>query len=221
MNVLIVSSENRPTSGLQKILNARSISSGEIVFEKLDQFIEKFKNIKKDFSAIIFDRVYFPFTEIIDYLHEIDCFFIVESYEFLEKFGEFNSDFAMRIYFCPLNYNLLLDDLNSITRLKEYMEFGEIDLLEVTLSLNKRALVKGVKEVYLKNKEFQLLLYLARNRGKVLSRINILENVWDMNSQLLTNTVDVHISKLRKIFSSNFGLYKMIRTVPCAGYILI
>ena len=55
------------------------------------------------------------------------------------------------------------------------------------------------------------------NEGKVLSRETILENVWDRNANIFTNTVDVHINKLRKKIKTD---EKFIRTIPCSGYLI-
>ncbi len=80
--------------------------------------------------------------------------------------------------------------------------------------------VKVKKEpVYLRNKEFSLLHFLMANKGKVLSKTSILENVWDHNTNISTSTVDVHISQLRrKIDKRANDTY--IRTIPCTGYVL-
>ncbi len=74
------------------------------------------------------------------------------------------------------------------------------------------------KTIYLRNREFALLHYMMANRGKSLSRNRILENVWDRNANILTNTVDVHISQLRKKIEKKDKKY--IRTIPCSGYML-
>jgi DNA-binding response OmpR family regulator len=76
------------------------------------------------------------------------------------------------------------------------------------------------KEVFLKNKEFELVKYLMNNQGKILSRINILENVWDMNANVMTNTVDVHVSRVRYLFKKHFELEDIIKTVQCIGYMM-
>lgn len=69
----------------------------------------------------------------------------------------------------------------------------------------------------LRNKEFVLLAYFIRNVGKVLSRTQILEDVWDQNITCSTNTVDVHISSLRyKLRKHHHD--RLIKTVHCIGY---
>jgi DNA-binding winged helix-turn-helix (wHTH) protein len=221
MKVLFVASKPVSKGGFKALLEKSKIYMEEAVIDSFEVFKKDFPALANGCAAVIFDRFYFPISDCQSLLAGMDCFFIIDNYEDVKKFGVFNKDFTFRFYFWPLNYNLILDDLKSVTRIKEYMDFGEIALNELELSLNKRALVKGEVEVYLKNKEFELLLYLARNRGKVLSRGNILENVWDMNSTVLTNTVDVHISRLRRILKAHFGLVDLIRTVPCSGYILV
>jgi len=72
--------------------------------------------------------------------------------------------------------------------------------------------------INLRNKEFSLLLYLMRNVGRVVSRTQILEDVWDHNIFCITNTVDVHISSLRRKITQ-FGADCYIKTVNCIGYI--
>lgn len=74
------------------------------------------------------------------------------------------------------------------------------------------------QQIHLRNKEFVLLEFLMLNSGKLLSREIILETVWDRNANIFTNTVDVHINKLRKKIDYQVS-EKFIRTVYCSGYI--
>ncbi|MES2627386.1 MAG: response regulator transcription factor [Bacteroidota bacterium] len=67
--------------------------------------------------------------------------------------------------------------------------------------------------------EYRLLLVLVKNRGKVLSRIDLLENVWDINYNLATNVVDVYINYLRKKIDLNRE-DKLIHTIIGMGYVL-
>jgi DNA-binding response OmpR family regulator len=54
--------------------------------------------------------------------------------------------------------------------------------------------------------------------GKLLTRNTILEDVWDQNTNLMTNTVDVHVSQLRKKIKKYTGM-SYIKTIPCLGYV--
>jgi two-component system copper resistance phosphate regulon response regulator CusR len=67
--------------------------------------------------------------------------------------------------------------------------------------------------------EYRLLMVLVKNRGRVLSRMTLLENVWNINFNLETNVVDVYINYLRKKVDARFEP-KLIRTVVGMGYVL-
>jgi DNA-binding response OmpR family regulator len=67
--------------------------------------------------------------------------------------------------------------------------------------------------------EYRLLLTLLKNKGKVLSRIDLLESAWDINFNLGTNVVDVYINYLRKKLDTNYEP-KLIHTVVGMGYVL-
>ncbi|HEY1057071.1 MAG TPA: winged helix-turn-helix domain-containing protein, partial [Emticicia sp.] len=68
-------------------------------------------------------------------------------------------------------------------------------------------------------REFALLEYLMRNRGRVVSRVDIAEKVWDIHFDTGTNTIDVYINFLRKKIDKDFTT-KLIHTVVGMGYIL-
>ena len=67
--------------------------------------------------------------------------------------------------------------------------------------------------------EYRLLEYFIKNQKKVLSRIQILENVWDIDFNMGTNVVDVYVNYLRKKLEKNGGA-KLIHTVFGMGYIM-
>lgn len=73
-------------------------------------------------------------------------------------------------------------------------------------------------EIFLRNKEFDLLIYFLKNSGKIITRTQLLEDVWDTNIFCMTNTVDVHISNLRQKLRPHFKS-NLIKTIHCVGYI--
>lgn len=95
---------------------------------------------------------------------------------------------------------------------------GYLDFGNAKIDLNSRILLGKRKKIALKNKEFSLLEYFLKNTGKIISRTEILEEVWDRNIFCSTNTVDVHISRIRKKYA-NFGKISPIKTVHSVGYI--
>lgn len=88
----------------------------------------------------------------------------------------------------------------------------------IWLDMNTRFAKRDNCIIQLRNKEFTLLEFFMLNKGKILTRTTILEHVWDRNAHFASNTVDVHINRLRKKIDEPFG-EKLIHTVPCVGYI--
>ena len=78
---------------------------------------------------------------------------------------------------------------------------------------------RGGRDITLSAKEFALLEYLLRNKGKVLSRTMIENNLWNFDYAGGTNAVDVYIRYLRKKIDDDFE-QKLIHTVRGSGYIL-
>lgn len=88
---------------------------------------------------------------------------------------------------------------------------------DITINLSTRQVTRNHRTIQLKNKEFNLLEFMIKNANQVLTRNNILENVWDRNISILTNTIDVHINQLRHKIDHNHS-QKLIHTIHCVGY---
>jgi len=96
---------------------------------------------------------------------------------------------------------------------------SELALSDLRIDLLSRRVYRGNKEVVLTLKEFSLLEYLLRNKHRVLSRTQIIENVWGYDFSPGTNIVDVHIKSLREKVDAGFES-KLIHTVRGTGYIM-
>src|SRR5271170_5961129 len=90
---------------------------------------------------------------------------------------------------------------------------------ELSLDCIRRRVTRSNEYVELAPKEFSILEYLMRNRGRPLSRTMIVEHVWDMDYDGLTNIVDVYIRHLRSKIDDKWAA-KMIHTVRGIGYML-
>ncbi|MDX2181752.1 MAG: response regulator transcription factor [Bryobacteraceae bacterium] len=90
---------------------------------------------------------------------------------------------------------------------------------DLTLDCIRRKVTRDGQPVDLAPKEFSILEYMMRNRGRPLSRTMIVEHVWDMDYDGLTNIVDVYIRHLRAKIDDNFPV-KLIQTVRGIGYML-
>jgi DNA-binding response OmpR family regulator len=89
---------------------------------------------------------------------------------------------------------------------------------ELELDLDRKIAVRDGTQIELTAKEFSLLEYFMRNKGKVLSRNDIAENVWDANFDSGTNVVDVYVNFLRKKIDKGFDK-KLINTKVGFGYV--
>ena len=90
---------------------------------------------------------------------------------------------------------------------------------DLSLDCIRRKVTRAGENVELAPKEFSILEYLMRNRGRPLSRTMIVEHVWDMDYDGLTNIVDVYIRHLRSKIDDKWP-QKMIQTVRGIGYML-
>ena len=93
----------------------------------------------------------------------------------------------------------------------------KVDNLE--MNLLSKTVRRGDMKIELTAKEFQLLEYFIRHRGKVLSRAQIAEEVWDLTFDAGTNVIDVYVNFLRNKIDKKFKP-KLIQTVIGMGYIL-
>ncbi len=90
---------------------------------------------------------------------------------------------------------------------------------ELVLDCIRRKVSRASEPIELAPKEFSILEYMMRNRGRPLSRTMIVEHVWDMEYDGLTNIVDVYIRHLRSKIDDKFPT-RLIHTVRGIGYML-
>ena len=93
-----------------------------------------------------------------------------------------------------------------------------VKLRGLSLDRDRRVVSYKKDRIYVRKKEFQLLEFLMLNQGKVITRGELLENVWDMNVSLFTNTVDVHIKRLRDKLEKPYG-QTYFETIHGVGYL--
>lgn len=95
----------------------------------------------------------------------------------------------------------------------------KLQVADLTLDCIRRKVLRGTESIDLAPKEFGILEYMMRNRGRPLSRTMIVEHVWDMDYDGLTNIVDVYIRHLRSKIDDRFP-QKLIQTVRGIGYMI-
>jgi len=120
----------------------------------------------------------------------------------------------------PFAFAELLARVNALARRPPLVDVQTVLRAgDLEMDLLKRAVTRAGKEVDLQPREFQLLEYLLRNAGRVVTRTMLLESVWDFHFDPKTNIVETHISRLRSKLAQPGGA-ELIHTVRGAGYAL-
>lgn len=122
----------------------------------------------------------------------------------------------------PFKFSELLARISAVTRRISRNggdDTGEIVIDDLVIDTRGKLVTRGQERIMLTAKEYKLLEFLALNRGRVFSRVEIMERVWDINFDTNTNVVDVYINYLRRKID-NTGSGKIIHTVVGMGYVL-
>ncbi|HHW08382.1 MAG TPA: response regulator transcription factor [Firmicutes bacterium] len=120
----------------------------------------------------------------------------------------------------PFAIEELLARIRTALRKKAVAEKEEIlSAQTVTLDAKRRTVTVSGTPVELTKREFDLLYWLLKNKGIVVTRESLLENVWESDFDGGTNTVDVYIRFLRQKIDEAFGV-KLIHTVRGVGYVI-
>lgn len=119
----------------------------------------------------------------------------------------------------PFSFSELLARLRALMRRGHNLLPNPITVADLQVDVLARSVYRGDRRIDLSPNEYALLEYLARHKGQVLSRTMILEHVWDMNQDPMTNVIDVHINRLRKKVDAGFET-QLIHTIRGVGYVL-
>ncbi len=121
----------------------------------------------------------------------------------------------------PFEFQELLARIKSLTKRSSgiIQTSNLIKFADLVLDIDKKVAIRGDKKIELTAKEFALLEYLIKNKGRVVSRTDIAEKVWDITFDTGTNIVDVYINILRKKIDKDFEK-KLIHTRIGLGYSL-
>ncbi len=119
----------------------------------------------------------------------------------------------------PFAFEELLARIRVMTRKASGNSTNVFSAADLTMDLNSHTVVRGDVNINLSAKEFEILEYLLRNKGIVLSREKIESHVWNFDYSGGTNVVDVYIRYLRKKIDDEFEP-KLIHTVRGCGYVL-
>jgi DNA-binding response OmpR family regulator len=116
----------------------------------------------------------------------------------------------------PFKFRELVARLQALARRKKAAG-NLLKAADLVLNRETKEVLRNKQPITLTAREFRLLEYLLINKNRVLSRADILENVWDVSHDLGTNVVDVYINYLRKKIDAGFSP-PLIKTIVGMGY---
>ncbi|MBI2435765.1 MAG: response regulator transcription factor [Candidatus Hydrogenedentes bacterium] len=120
----------------------------------------------------------------------------------------------------PFSFAELLARVQALVRRANAIaEPVTLSVEDLTVDLLRRRVTRGPARIELQPREFALLAYLVRNKGRVVSKTMIMEHVWGYDFDPQTNVVESRISRLRDKIDAGFDR-PLIRTVRGAGYVI-
>ena len=121
----------------------------------------------------------------------------------------------------PFEFRELLARIRALTKrhIKDKPKENVLRAADLTMDIDAKRVYRGEKNIDLTVKEFALLEYLLRNRGKVVSRAELAKNIWKVDFDTGTNMVEVYVNYLRKKIDKEFEP-KLIHTQFGMGYMI-
>ncbi len=119
----------------------------------------------------------------------------------------------------PFSFDELVARIQALLRRPPLVAGTELVCQDLTLNPGTYQVQRAGKTIELSQKEFALLEYLLRNQGQIVSKDTIIAHVWDGDSLILPNTVEVYIGYLRAKIDKPFGK-DLLKTKRGFGYVL-
>ncbi|QRQ99989.1 response regulator transcription factor [Dyadobacter sandarakinus] len=121
----------------------------------------------------------------------------------------------------PFEFKELLARVRALTKrgsavahTAQVLKFADLEV-----SLDAKTVYRSGNKINLTAREFNLLVYLIRNQGRVISKVEIAEQVWDIDFDTGTNVIEVYVNYLRKKIDKDYPV-KLIHTQFGMGYVL-
>jgi len=117
----------------------------------------------------------------------------------------------------PFDIGELLARSRTLIRRNAWTKSNLIEIKDVKIDTLEKTVRVNDKEIKLSKKEYDILLYLAINQGKIVEREEIIDHVWETGFEMYSNVVDVYINYIREKFKK-YGVDDLIETIRGIGY---
>jgi len=199
--------------------------SGHAVDQSFDGRDGLFMATTETYDAIILDRM-LPHVDGLTVLRTMRASGIRTPVLLLSAIGEVDDrveglnagadDYLVK----PFAFSELQARIDALVRRADSAsEAGKTHLVvaDLEMDLLRRKVQRGGVRIDLQPREFQLLEFLMRNTGQVVTRTMLLESVWGYHFDPQTNVIDVHISRLRNKIDKEFDV-PLLHTIRGSGY---
>jgi two-component system copper resistance phosphate regulon response regulator CusR len=225
MNILVIEDEQKVAAFLKNGLEEQ----GYHIDLAYDGYAGEKLALNKDYNLILLD-VIIPVTNGIELCKkikeikpDIPILMLTALDTTDDKLAGFDSgadDYLVK----PFEFKELLARIKALTKRsphknQPYQAPNILRVADLQLDIDKKVAIRGGKTISLTAKEFSLLEYLMKNKGRVISRPDIAEHVWDVTFDTGTNVVEVYVNILRKKIDKDFP-DKLIQTRIGLGYVI-
>lgn len=224
MNILVVEDEQKVAAFLKNGLEEQ----GYNIDLAYDGYTGEKLAMNKDYHLVLLD-VIIPITNGIDLCKKIKgvkpnlpVLMLTALGTTDDKVTGFDSgadDYLVK----PFEFKELVARIKALTKRSQSQQMNYppniLRVADLDLDIDRKVAIRGDKTISLTAKEFALLEYLMRNKGRVVSRVDIAERVWDTNFDTGTNVVEVYMNILRKKIDKDFP-DKLLHTRIGLGYVI-
>lgn len=220
MKVLVIEDEHKVAQAIKKGLEQESFVI-DVIFDGesgLDLAVSE------PYDVIILDRM-LPIMDGISFCKKLreqqnhtPVLMLTAKGQVMDKVEGLNSgadDYLVK----PFAFEELLARIRALVRRPKKQLDNILSCDDLTLNTQSFEVKRGKESIFLSGKEYALLEYLIRNKGKILTKDQIITHVWNYESDILPNTVEVYIGYLRKKIDSPFPNKRpLFHTVRGFGY---
>ena len=119
----------------------------------------------------------------------------------------------------PFSFNVLCARIRAMLRVKENIMGSVLEIADLSVDTTTRVVKRGDTVIELSSKEYSVLEYLMRNKGIVVSKEKIEENIWNYEYEGSSDVIKVYIHHLRKKIDDNYEK-KLLHTIKNVGYMI-
>ncbi len=119
----------------------------------------------------------------------------------------------------PFSFGILCARIRAMLRVKENVTDSILEIADLSLNITTKTVKRGEVVIDLSSKEYSVLEYLMRNKGIILSKEQIEENIWNYDYDGTSDVIKVYIHHLRKKIDDNYDK-KLLHTIKNMGYVI-